>query len=162
MARRAINMFDIQNLLHWWQQGHPLEFIHRSLGIDPKTARKYIKLAQEAGIEKETPLTPETLQPLLEKIVAIRLANAPAPHSQKEWEPYRHVIGEALGFNKQDTDESQYAKPETLTVKTLWRRLVRQTGIKSSYSTFRRYVCATFGEPSVPTMIRHLTPTNLL
>jgi len=29
MARRAIDMFEIQNLLHWWQQGHSLEFIRR-------------------------------------------------------------------------------------------------------------------------------------
>jgi transposase len=136
-------MFEVKNLLHWWQQGHPLEFIRRGLGVDPKTTRKYIKLAIEAGIGKDTPLTSEALKPLLDKITAQRRERAPASQTREELDPHRQTIGRALGLESGGEEDPKSAP---ITIKSLWRRLGRNNGIKASYSAFKRYVRHTFPE----------------
>ena len=143
MARRALNMFDYQNLIYWWQQGHPLEFIRRGLGIDPKTSRRYIKIAEEVGIGRDTPLSPETLQPFFEKVSQVRRERAPATPVRDELVPYRHWIGLLLGLEDPQSEED---KPPKVTMKTAWRRLRREKGITASYPAFRRYVRDVFPE----------------
>lgn len=137
MARRKIDMFDLQNLLHYWQQGRSWVFIQESLGIDRKTARKYVGKAQAAGITRETTLGPDVLAPLLELLEKEKKAAAPVAVAQDQLLPWRQQIGVLLGLL---VPEGRTVPVEPLTMKTVWERLRREHDMQVSYSAFKRFV----------------------
>jgi len=49
MARRSFEVLDVVEIYQHWNAGRPKAVIAESLGVDPKTIRKYVKLAEEAG-----------------------------------------------------------------------------------------------------------------
>lgn len=50
MARRSFDVIDIVEVLQHWHAGRPKAVVASSLGIDPKTVRKYVAKAEAAGI----------------------------------------------------------------------------------------------------------------
>jgi len=50
MARRTFQMIDVVEILQHWHAGRPKVVIAASLGVDPKTVRKYVAPAEAAGI----------------------------------------------------------------------------------------------------------------
>src|SRR3954453_13767011 len=42
MARRAFEMIDVIEILQHWHAGRPKTVVAASLGVDPKTVRKYV------------------------------------------------------------------------------------------------------------------------
>jgi predicted transcriptional regulator len=44
-------MHDITEILVHWQSGRPVSEISRSLGVDPKTVRKYAAVADGLGYQ---------------------------------------------------------------------------------------------------------------
>lgn len=52
-------MRDIIEIYQHWQAGRGFRSIARSLGVDRKTVRKYIRAAVEAGFRQDGQNTPE-------------------------------------------------------------------------------------------------------
>jgi hypothetical protein len=50
MARRAFEMVDVIEILQHWHAGRPRTVVAASLGVDPKTVRKYVAPAEAAGL----------------------------------------------------------------------------------------------------------------
>jgi len=59
MARREVTMNEIVEVVYQWHQGAGFKAISRSLGFDRKTVRKYVQLAQMAGITRSSPFPDE-------------------------------------------------------------------------------------------------------
>ena len=45
-------MRDVAEILDHWQHGRSIQAISASLGLDRKTVRKYVGLAQQAGFSQ--------------------------------------------------------------------------------------------------------------
>ena len=58
MARRAIRVIDIVELYQHWHAGRRIGELSSSLGVDPKTIRKYVAPALSAGIVPGGPPLP--------------------------------------------------------------------------------------------------------
>src|SRR5258708_39551235 len=50
MARRQFDVIDVVEVLQHWHAGRPKSVVATSLGIDPKTVRKYVAPAEAAGL----------------------------------------------------------------------------------------------------------------
>src|SRR5664280_1700130 len=50
MARRAFQVIDVVEILQHWHAGRPKLVLSASLGVDPKTVRKYVAPAEAEGI----------------------------------------------------------------------------------------------------------------
>jgi len=50
MARRQFEVIDVVEVLQHWHAGRPKSVVASSLGIDPKTVRKYVAKAEEAEL----------------------------------------------------------------------------------------------------------------
>lgn len=61
MARREITMNELIELIYQWHQGAGFKGIRRSLGFDRKTIRKYVQLAQEAGVQRGESFPPNRI-----------------------------------------------------------------------------------------------------
>ena len=137
MARREVTMNEIVEVVYQWHQGAGVKGISRSLGLDRKTVRKYVRLAQVAGIARSIPFPEETalLSILRERASSSSLRETPA---QDVLAPHREWLGEMI-------------KAEHMTAKQVWRLLRERTDLTVSYPTVKRYLRAQFqfGGPSV-------------
>lgn len=50
MARKQFEVIDVVEVLEHWHAGRPKSVVASSLGIDPKTVRKYVAAAEAAGL----------------------------------------------------------------------------------------------------------------
>ena len=55
MARRRIEVIDVVEVLQHWHAGRPKSVVASSLGVDPKTVRKYVAPAEAAGLAPGSP-----------------------------------------------------------------------------------------------------------
>jgi hypothetical protein len=55
VARRKFEVIDVVEVLQHWHAGRPKSVVAASLGVDPKTVRKYVKSAEEAGLSPGGP-----------------------------------------------------------------------------------------------------------
>ncbi|QBS36666.1 IS21 family transposase [Thermaerobacter sp. FW80] len=135
MARRSWTVVQIVDIYLHWQAGRSIQAIARSLGIDRKTVRKYIRVALAAGFEPGVARTPEQWRAFVRE----RFPGLEDPRRRSDrfalLDPYRDFIREGLATNR---------------MSTVHRRLVAQTGLPVSIATFRRYVHATFPELLLP------------
>lgn len=125
MARREFSVREIAEVLTHWDAGRGIRQIARSLGMDRNTVRKYIRMAEGAGLEAGQGRSLATWTLLVQK--ALPAVADPVLQSAKFGllDRYRDEVREGLRTN---------------TVATVWQRLVRSTGISVSLTTFRRYV----------------------
>ena len=56
MPYKSYDMIDIYNIIKRWHGNYKITQISRTLGIDRKTIRNYIQLAEKVGLSKEKPL----------------------------------------------------------------------------------------------------------
>jgi hypothetical protein len=56
MARKEIVVEELVEVICQWHMGRGITQIKRSLGLDRKTIRKYIGLAEEQGFSRDIPL----------------------------------------------------------------------------------------------------------
>lgn len=131
MGRRSFAVRDIAEILDHWQHGRSLRAIGRSLGLDRKTVRKYVRLAQQAGFTRgQSP--PEGWGPWLAQThPELAGAGRPGP-TVDQLDPFREQIRQLL---------EQQVKPTTA-----WRRLRREQQLAVSLASFRRYVHRKFPE----------------
>jgi transposase len=130
MARRSFDVIDVVEILQHWHAGRPTSVVASSLGVDPKTVRKYIAPALEAGLVPGGP-----------------------PPSRTEWaalvEGWFPGLVDArvrsLTFGVIDAHRDRIAEMrETNTASTVWQRLRDEHGLAVSLASFRRYLWAEF------------------
>ena len=131
MARREITMNEIVELIYQWHQGAGFKSIHRSLGFDRHTIRKYVALGQEAGVKRGAPFPAES--DLVQRLKGLTrselLRETPA---QDLLDPHREWFLELL-------------KIDQMTAKQVWRLFQERTGTIISYCTVKRYLRARLG-----------------
>jgi len=74
MARREIPMNEVVETIYQWHKGMRIQHISRSLGLDRKTVRKYVRIAGTLGVARGGP-TPDE-QELVAKLKGLLGAQA--------------------------------------------------------------------------------------
>ena len=100
MAFREVLVTQVMEVLRAWLAGQGKRPAARRAGVDVKTAQRYIRAAQEAGLARdggEAQLTDE----LLGVVVAAVRPSRPAGRGQS-WEALAGRQGEIAGWVKQD------------------------------------------------------------
>ena len=123
-------MRDLQEIFEHWQAGDTLRAMERNLGVDRQTLRKYLMIAQDAGIRRDSPMTPEAWHIWIRDTFPGARGGQPTA-KMAILTPHREWIENALQTNH---------------VSTVWQRLCEQTRLDVSLSTFRRY-CTTLAVP---------------
>ena len=130
-------MNEIVEVAYQWHQGTGFKAISRSLGFDRKTVRKYVQLAQMAGITRGGPFPDETalISRFKDVMSSSLLRERPA---QDVLTLHREWMGETI-------------KAEHMTATQVWRLLREKADIAASYPTVKRCLRAQFqfGGPSV-------------
>jgi transposase len=141
MARRQVSMNEIVEMIYQWHQGKSVKGIERSFGIDRKTVRKYVRLAQSLGISRDRafPLESELVSQLRSLSNSRLLREKPA---RDLIAPHREWIEEKL-------------KVPEMTAKQIWHLLKEDKGVGVGYCTMKRYLKAEFqfGAPLVTVRI---------
>src|SRR4030065_2158158 len=128
MARNEIVVEELVEAICQWHMGRGITQIKRSLGLDRKTIRKYIGLAEENGFSRDIPL--QTYEYYLQLASSIqRELKTPIESSSS----YRKTV------LYQNTIEKLLAKPY-MKPKQVYRLLKRGYGFPLSYSSFNRYM----------------------
>jgi len=145
VARRAIKVIDVVEILVHWHAGRRMGEVCSSLGVDPKTVRKYIAPAVTAGLAPGGPslstdqwsaLVAEWFPGLVDR--SLRQATWP------EIDGHRERIKGWLG---------------DVTVATIHQRLRDDHGLGASESSLRRFIWANFDEEVARAAVRVLRDT---
>lgn len=128
MARKEIVVEELVEVLHQWHMGRGISQIKRSLGMDRKTIRKYLGLAEGYGFSRDTEVQQYTyyleLAGRIQKGLQTPVETSPA---YKKTALYQTTIEKLLA--------KKYMVP-----KQVYRILKRDYEYSLSYSTFKRYI----------------------
>jgi transposase len=132
MARRTFDVVDVTEILIHWHAGRSQLQLAASLGVSPKTVRKYTAPAIAAGmVPGGPPLPPEAWAELARGwfpgLADSRLRQVTWPEIAAHHERIREQLGE-------------------VTVSTIHQRLRDEHGLAASLASVRRYVRANFAE----------------
>jgi transposase len=138
-------VIDVVELLQHWHSGRRIGELCSSLGIDPKTVRKYTQPAVAAGIVPGgPPLSTVEWTALVEgwfpEIVDRSLRQTTWPEFEPHCERMKGWIGE-------------------VTVATMHQRLRDEHGVMASESSLRRYIAGRFDEEVARSAVRVLRET---
>jgi hypothetical protein len=145
MARRTFDVVDIIEILVHWHAGRSKSEIAQSLGVDRKTAGKYVAAAVAAGMSPGGP-------PVSEERWA-ELA--------REWFPeladtrLRQVTWPAIEAHHEYVTGQLKAG---VTVATIHQRLRDERGLAVSVASLRRYVAANLPEETRRSQVKVLRP----
>jgi hypothetical protein len=132
VARRAFKVIDVVEILVHWHAGRRIGEVSSSLGVDPKTVRKYLAPAIEAGLAPGgPPLSGAEWSVLVEGWFPDLVDRTRRQSSWAEIEPHREAIKGWLG---------------AVTVSTIHQRLRDAHGLSASESSLRRFIWANFAE----------------
>ncbi len=125
-------MIDVVEILQHWHAGRPKSVVASSVGVDPKTVRKYIAPAEEAGMAPGGPPLGRSEWAGLVRGWFPELVDAHARSlTFAVIDAHRAAIAEMLKSN---------------TVATVHQRLRDEVGLAVSATSFRRYVWSEFPE----------------
>lgn len=147
MARRTITVIDVVEILVHWHAGRRIGELCSSLGVDPKTVRKYTAPAIAAGL---SPGGPRLSEAEWAALVAGWFPGLVDPAARAttwpELEAHREQIGKWMGV---------------VTVATMHQRLRDDEGVQASESSLRRFIWANFAEEAARDAVRVLRdPTD--
>lgn len=121
-------MEELVEVIYQWHKGRNISQIKRSAGLDRKTIRKYLALAEQCGFTREMESQPYDyylkLAGKIQQQMRTPLETAP---SYKKTREYQSTIEKLKG--------KPYMKP-----KQMYRILKREYGYPLSYPTFNRYM----------------------
>jgi transposase len=144
MARRTFEMIDVIEILQHWHAGRPKTVVAASLGVDPKTVRKYIVPAEAAGLVPGGPPLSRAEWATLVADWFPELVDAKA--RSLTWpliDAHRERIGPMLATN---------------TVTTVHQRLRDEHRLTASLASFRRYVRLEFPAEVAASKVTVLRP----
>lgn len=132
MARRTFTVVDVVEILMHWYAGRPKVEVARSLGVDAKTVRRYVALAEEAGLVPGGPIVSEEMwrarvREWFPQLVATRLRQP----SWSEIARYHERIESLVGV---------------VPMSVIHQRLVDEHGLEASVASLRRYMRAHFAD----------------
>jgi IS30 family transposase len=131
MARRDIPMNEVVETIYQWHKGMKIQNISRSLGLDRKTVRKYVRIAGSLGITQGGAAPDE--QELVDKLKGLLGAQACSFET-----PALDLI------NRYKNEIAKLLDDKEMTGKQVWRLLRENHGIRVGYSTIKRYLRAEF------------------
>jgi transposase len=138
-------MIDLIELYQHWHSGRRIGELSSSLGIDPKTVRKYVSPAKEAGISPGgPPLSAEQWGALAESWFPGVVDRSLRQKTWPEITPYHDRIKDQIGV---------------VTIATMHQRLRDDHGVGASESSLRRYILANFEEDVARSAVRVLRDT---
>ena len=145
MARRTFDVVDIIEILVHWHAGRNNTEIAASLNVDRKTVRKYVAVAEAAGmVPGGAPLSEAEwdakAREWFPELADTRLRQVTWPAI----EPHHEFIGEQLKAG--------------VTVTTIHQRLRDEHGVAVSVASFRRYVAANVAEETRRSQVKVLRP----
>jgi len=144
MARRQFEVIDVVEVLQHWHAGRPKSVVASSLGIDPKTVRKYVAKATEAGLAPGGPALSRTEWAELVRGWCPELVDPKA---------------RSLTFPVIDAHRERIADMlETNTVATVHQRMRDEHGLAVGISSFRRFVASEFPDSSLRERVTVLRP----
>ena len=128
MSRKEIKLEELVEVLYQWHRGNNISQIKRSLGLDRKTIRKYLEMAQALGFSRDMELQ-ESLYYLELAGKIQKELNTPLTCSKahKITSRYQNTIDKLMA--------KKYMKP-----KQVYRILKSQHDYPLSYSSFNRYM----------------------
>ena len=131
MAYREVGMLEIKEVLRLWLSGTAKKRIARQLGLDPKTVRRYIRVAEQSGLsasEGTAALSEERLGSVM-----LALHSQPARPRGASWarcvkqrERIQQWLGGGVRLSKV-------------------RRLLQREGVAIPYATLHRFAVAELG-----------------
>lgn len=130
MARRTFVVIDIVELFTHWHAGRPKVEVARSLGIDPKTVRKYVAAAEGAGIAPGGP-----------------------PIGEEQWRAYVRqwfpaLVDQRVHKTTWPAIATHHERIEKLVgvvpMSVIHQRLSDEVGLEASVASVRRYIRAHF------------------
>lgn len=140
MAFREVAMTEIKEVLRLWLGGQAKRQVARQVGVDPKTARSYIEVAESVGLspsQGEAALTEERLA----EVVAKLRPPSGRPHGDA-WalcDGHREMIGKHLAGGVRLSKV---------------RKLMARVGVQVPYPTLYRFAVAELGfgraAPTIP------------
>lgn len=128
MSRKEIKLEELVEVLYQWHMGNNISQIKRSLGLDRKTIRKYLEVAQALGFSRDMELQDSLYYLELAGKIQKEL-NTPLTCSKthKITSRYQNTIDKLMA--------KKYMKP-----KQIYRILKNQHDYSLSYSSFNRYM----------------------
>jgi transposase len=128
MARKEIVVEELVEAICQWHMGRGITQIKRSLGLDRKTIRKYIGLAEAQGFSRDMPVQAYEYYLQLASSVQMKLRTPiESSSSHRKTALYQSTIEKLL--------TKPYMKP-----KQVYRLLKKEHGYPMSYSSFNRYI----------------------
>ncbi len=125
MAYPEVGRMDIDHVIRRWVAGEKIRAIARSTGLDRNTVRRIVRLAAEAGVQRETPWPDEG------KLQAIR---------QRTGRPGAAVAtSEAEQRLKPRTDQIRAWLEKDRLLLTKVHELLGREGLVVSYSALYRF-----------------------
>ncbi|GAC1600800.1 MAG: IS21 family transposase [Acidimicrobiales bacterium] len=138
-------MIDVVELLVHWHAGRRIGEVSASLGVDPKTVRKYVAPAVSAGIVPGGPaLSVEQWSALVADWFPGLVDRSLRQSTWPEIEPHRERIKDWLGV---------------VTIATIHQRLRDDLGLSASESSLRRFIWANFDSDVARAAVRVLRDT---
>jgi transposase len=132
LARREFAVVDVTEMLKHWYAGRPKNELARSLGVDVKTARKYITPAEAAGLSPGgPPISNEEWSRLAAEWWPNLVDHGLRRYSWKDIAVFHDRIEEWLG---------------ECSIATIHQRLRDEEGLAVSVASVRRYAGAHFAE----------------
>ncbi len=123
-------MIDVVEILQHWHAGRPKAVVASSLGVDPKTVRKYTKPAEEAGMTPGGPPLSRDQWAALAAEWVPELVDAKArSQTFAVIDAHRERIAEMVKTNKPST---------------VFQRLREEHDLRVSVTSFRRYLWSEF------------------
>jgi transposase len=145
VARRAIKVIDVVEILVHWHAGRRIGELCSSLAVDPKTVRKYTAPAVAGGmVPGGPPLTTEQWTALVAEWFPGLADRARGQTTWPQIEPHHALIDGWLG---------------KVTIATIYQRLRDDHGLAASESSLRRYVWANFDTDRARAAVRVLRDT---
>jgi transposase len=144
MARRTFEMIDVIEILQHWHAGRPKTVVAASLGVDPKTVRKYVAPAEAAGLSPGGPPLSRAEWASLAAGWFPELADAKA----------RSLTWPAIDAHRERIEPML----DTNTVTTVHQRLRDEHGLTASIASFRRYVALAFADRQAAGKVTVLRP----
>ncbi len=127
-------MIEVSEIVYRWHRGDGIATVARALGADRKTVRKFVRMAQKAGIRRDAPLPAEPeLVALLKPTRAAAAVALPTP-ARDRLAP-RHAELETM------------AKKPEVSIKQMWRLHLERhpepyVGYNGTYSLVRGLTAA--------------------
>lgn len=128
MAKKEIIVEELIEVLYQWHHGRNISQIKRSLGLDRKTIRKYLALAEQHGFVREDKILDYRYYlELASKIQGSLVTPLESSQAYKTTALYQSVIEKLLS-------------KKFITAKQTYRILKREHEYPLSYSSFKRYM----------------------